>query len=45
MKTLINFFGLKRYLEINLGKSIDLGIGSAMKPIVKKMAQQDMLRV
>lgn len=45
MKTLTNFFGLKRYLETNLGKPIDLGIGSAMKPIVKKMAQQDMLHV
>lgn len=44
-KTLTNFFGLKRYLEEHLGKCIDLGIGSAMKPIVKKMAQQDMLHV
>lgn len=44
-KTLTNFFGLKRYLETNLGKPIDLGIGSAMKPIVKKMAQRDMLHV
>lgn len=44
-KTLTNFFGLKRYLETNLGKPIDLGIGSAMKPIVRKMAQSDMLHV
>lgn len=44
-KTLINFFGLKRYLEKHLGKCIDLGIGSTMKPIVKKMAQQDMRHV
>lgn len=45
MKTLTNFFGLKRYLESHLGKTIDLGIGSAMKPAVKKMAQRDMLHV
>jgi hypothetical protein len=44
-KTLANFFGLKRYLETHLGKPVDLGIGSAMKPIAKKMAQQDMLHV
>ncbi len=44
-KTLTNFFGLKRYLETNLGKPIDLGIASAMKPVVKRMAQRDMLHV
>ena len=44
-KTLTNFFGLKRFLEERLGKRIDLGIKSAMKPIVKKAAQEDMLYV
>lgn len=44
-KTLTNFFGLKRYLEEHLGKRIDLGIGSAMKPIVRKTAHKDMLHV
>lgn len=44
-KTLTNFFGLRRYLEEHLGKRIDLGIESTMKPIVKKTAQQDMLHV
>jgi len=44
-KTLTNFFGLKRFLEVRLGKRIDLGIKSAMKPIVRKAAQDDMLYV
>ncbi len=44
-KTLTNFFGLKRFLEEHLGKRIDLGIKSAMKPIVRKAAQEDMLYV
>jgi predicted nucleotidyltransferase len=44
-KTLRNFFGLKRYLEEQLGKRIDLGIKSAMKPIVRHAAQIDMLHV
>lgn len=44
-KTLRNFFGLKRYLEAQLGKRIDLGIKSAMKPIVRKAAQNDMIHV
>lgn len=44
-KTLSNFFGLKRYLEKQLGKRIDLGIKSAMKPIVKKTARKDMPHV
>lgn len=42
-KTLTNFFGLKRYLEAQLGKRVDLGIESGMKPIVKMTAQKDML--
>jgi hypothetical protein len=44
-KTLTNFFGLKRYLEERLGKRVDLGIKSAMKPIVRNAAQDDMLYV
>lgn len=41
-KTLTNFFWLKRYLEQHLGKPVDLGIESSMKPIVKETAQKDM---
>jgi len=44
-KTSTNFFGLKRFLEERLGKQIDLGIKSSMKPIVRKAAQEDMLYV
>lgn len=44
-KTLSNFFSLKRYLETHLGRPVDLGIESAMKPIVKEAAQKDMLYV
>jgi hypothetical protein len=44
-KTLRNFFGLKRYLEENLGKTVDLGIESAMKPIVVQAARKDMIYV
>ena len=44
-KTLTNFFGLQRFLEERLGKRIDLGIKSAMKPIVRKAAQEDMVYV
>ena len=44
-KTLTNFFGLKRHLEEELGKRIDLGIKGAMKPIVSKAAQKDMIYV
>lgn len=44
-KTLTNFFGLKRFLEERLGMRIDLGIKSAMKPLVRKAAQEEMLYV
>lgn len=42
---LTNFFGLKRYLEEHLGRPVDLGIESTMKPIVKEAAHIDMLYV
>ena len=44
-KTLRNFFGLKRYLEENLGKPVDLGIESSLKPSVKQAAERDMIYV
>lgn len=44
-KTLTNFFCLKAYLEDRLGRRVDLGIESAIKPIVKMAAQKDMLHV
>ncbi|MDP2109150.1 MAG: nucleotidyltransferase domain-containing protein [Rhodocyclaceae bacterium] len=44
-KTLKNFFGLKSYLEENLGKTVDLGIAGAMKPLVKQTAEKEMIHV
>ena len=44
-KTLRNFFGLKRYLEENLGSSVDLGIESSLKPLAKESAKKDMVYV
>jgi predicted nucleotidyltransferase len=42
-KTLGNFLGLKRYLEQHLGKSVDLGIESTLKPVVRDAVKKDML--
>ncbi|HUX62978.1 nucleotidyltransferase family protein [Sulfuricella sp.] len=42
-KTLRNFFGCKRYLEENLGKHVDLGIESALKPMVHETIKKDVL--
>jgi predicted nucleotidyltransferase len=42
-KTLRNFFGFKRYLEENLGKHVDLGIESALKPMVNEAIKKDVL--
>lgn len=42
-KTLRNFLGVKRYLEENLHKPVDLGIESALKPIVRESASKDIL--
>ncbi|MDP1653229.1 MAG: nucleotidyltransferase domain-containing protein [Rhodocyclaceae bacterium] len=44
-KTLRNFFGLKSYLEENLGKPVDLGIEGALKPLVKQAAEKEMIYV
>jgi predicted nucleotidyltransferase len=40
-KTFRNFFNLKRYLEEGLGKPIDLGMESALKPVVKQAIKND----
>lgn len=44
-KTLKSFFGLKSYLEENLGKPVDLGIAGTMKPRVKQTAEKEMIHV
>ena len=40
-----SFFGLKKELEEKLGKKIDLGIESTLKPIAKKQIQKDLIYV
>ncbi len=40
-KTLRNFFGVKRYLEEGLGKPVDLGLESALKPVVRQSILDD----
>lgn len=40
-----SFFGLLYYLQKNLQKKIDLGIESALKPIVKKYILEDIIYV
>ncbi len=40
-----SFFGLKKEIEQKLGKKIDLGIESALKPIAKKHIQKDLIYV
>lgn len=42
-KNLRNFMGCKRYLEDNLGKPVDLGIESALKPIVRDSVKDDII--
>ena len=44
-KSLKNFFGLKRELEAQLGKKIDLGIESALKPLAKEQIQKNIIYV
>jgi hypothetical protein len=35
-KTLSNFLGIRRYLEQQLGKPVDLGIESTLKPLARE---------
>lgn len=42
-KSLKNFFGLKRELETQFGKRIDLGIETALKPIVKAQVEKEII--
>lgn len=40
-KTLGNFLGCKRYLEQLTYKSVDLGIESTLKPVIRQSVKQD----
>jgi hypothetical protein len=44
-KSLSNFFGLRRYLEQQFGKTVDLGIESTLKPLVKEMVAREIIHV
>jgi len=44
-KTLRNFFGVKRYLEESLGTKVDLGMESALKPVVRESIKDEILYV
>lgn len=44
-KNLRNFLGFKRFLEQELGRSVDLGIESALKPVVRASIRDEILYV
>ena len=39
------FFGLEQFLRENLHREIDLGVESALKPIIRKQVEQEILYV
>lgn len=44
-KTLGNFLGFRRYLEQQLGKTVDLGIESTLKPLAREMIAKEIIHV
>jgi len=44
-KSLSNFFGIRRYLEQQFGKTVDLGIESTLKPLVREMVAKEIIHV
>jgi predicted nucleotidyltransferase len=44
-KSLRNFLAVKRLLENELGKRVDLGIEGTLKPLVKKEIQKEIIHV
>ena len=44
-KSLRNFFGLRRYLEQVLGRPVDLGIESSLKPQVRDEIAKEIVHV
>jgi hypothetical protein len=44
-KTLSNFFAFRRYLEKELGRKVDLGIESALKPLAQEMIANEIIHV
>ena len=44
-KSLRNFFGLRRYLEQEMGRPVDLGIESTLKPRVRDEITEEIIHV
>ena len=44
-KSLGNFLGIRRYLEHQFGKTVDLGIESTLKPSAREMVAKDIIHV
>ena len=44
-KNLTNFLGFKRLLEMQLGRTVDLGIESTLKPVVRTSIRKEILYV
>lgn len=44
-KSLSNFLGIRRYLEQQFGTTVDLGIESTLKPLVREMAAREIIHV
>ncbi len=44
-KFLSNFFDIRRYLEEQFGKTVDLGIESTLKPLAREMVAKEIIHV
>jgi hypothetical protein len=44
-KSLTNFFSIRRYLEQQFGRTVDLGIESTLKPLVREMVAKEIIHV
>lgn len=44
-KSLGNFLGIRRYLEQQFGRTVDLGIESTLKPLAREMVAKEIIHV
>ncbi len=44
-KTLGNFLGVRRYLEQEFGRKVDLGIESTLKPLAREIIAKEIIHV
>jgi predicted nucleotidyltransferase len=44
-KSLGNFLGIRRYLEQQFGKTVDIGIESTLKPMVRELIAKEIIHV